>query len=140
MADQPYSEVQATIFGDVLSGSNNHLQRGSTFSTATSVDYVASPTLVIDGTWGLTWQHQVLFPPLTDQKYGSDVLGIPGTNLGTLPYAGGMPQFNVSSYSLYGYSYPPLESGIWYSSTRPTPPRSKAHITFASAWILPTCI
>ncbi len=109
VADQPYNEVQATIFGDVLSGSNNHLQHGSTFSTAVSANYVVSPTLVIDGTWGLTWQHQVLFPPLTNQKYGSDVLGIPGTNLGTLPYAGGMPQFNVSSYSLYGYSYPPLE-------------------------------
>ena len=55
VADQPYNEVQATIFGDVLSGSNNHLQHGSTFSTAVSANYVVSPTLVIDGTWGLTW-------------------------------------------------------------------------------------
>ena len=109
IGDVFYDEVQATIFGDTLSGGNNHLQNGSIFSTAVSATYVASPTLVIDGTWGLTWEHQLLFPPLTDKKYGSDVLGIPGTNVGELPWAGGMPQFNVSTYSGYGYSYPPLQ-------------------------------
>ena len=109
VGDVFYNEVQATIFGDTLSGGNNHLQSGSIFSTAVSATYIASPTLVIDGTWGLTWEHQILFPPLTDTKYGSDVLGIPGTNVGQLPWAGGMPQFNVSTYSGYGYGYPPLQ-------------------------------
>ena len=83
VGDVFYNEVQATIFGDTLSGGNNHLQSGSIFSTAVSATYIASPTLVIDGTWGLTWEHQILFPPLTDTKYGSDVLGIPGNECGS---------------------------------------------------------
>ncbi len=109
VGDQPYNDVQATIFGDALGGSPNHLQNGTVFSTSTSATYVASPTMVIDALFGLTWAHQLLSPPGTDKKYGSDVLGIPGTNLGDLPHAGGMPQFNVTNYSGYGYSYPPLE-------------------------------
>ena len=109
VGDVFYNEVQATIFGDTLSGGNNHLQSGSIFSTAVSATYVASPSLVIDGTWGLTWEHQILFPPQVNTKYGSDTLGIPGTNVGDLPWAGGVPQFNVSTYSGYGYSYPPLQ-------------------------------
>jgi hypothetical protein len=52
---------------------------------------------------------------LADQKYGSDVLGIPGSNQGTLPLAGGMPNFAIANYGgstgngTFGYSYPPLE-------------------------------
>ena len=103
VGDDFYNEVQATIFGDILGGGNNHIQTGSIFSTATSATYVASPTLVFDATWGLTWEHQLLFPPNYNTKYGSDVLGIPGTNVGQLPWSGGMPNFNVSSYSNYGF-------------------------------------
>lgn len=105
----PFDNEQQTVFGDVLAGSNNRFTNGNTISTSASATYVASPTLVIDGSWGFTRMHNYLKPPGTDVKYGSDVLGIPGTNLGTGFYAGGLPQFNVTSYSLYGYSYTPLE-------------------------------
>ncbi|MCU1258559.1 MAG: TonB-dependent receptor family protein [Bryobacterales bacterium] len=106
---QPYNDVTATVFGDTLGGSNNHIQTGNATSDSIQVNYLVSPTFVVDGIFGITRLHQLLSPPLTDVKYGSDVLGIPGTNLGTLPHAGGLPQFNVSNYSGYGYSYPPLE-------------------------------
>lgn len=105
----PFHNEQLTVFGDVLAGSNNRFTDGKVISTSGSMTYVASPTLVIDATFGYSKAHNFLKPPGTDVKYGSDVLGIPGTNLGSGFYAGGMPQFSVSNYSLYGYSYTPLE-------------------------------
>jgi outer membrane receptor protein involved in Fe transport len=109
IGDDAFNELQATIFGDVLSGPNYHVQKGSIFSTSISATYVLSPTVVLDGTWGLTWEHQLMLPPQSDVRYGSDVLGIPGTNLGQLPYAGGVPEFSPSSYTYYGYQYPAIE-------------------------------
>ncbi len=108
-ARQPYNNVQATIFGDVLGGSPNHIQNGSTLAPSGTVTYIASPNIVVDGTFGFQLVDQTLFPPGTDKKYGSDFLGIPGTNLGELPLYGGMPQFSISTYSGYGYSYTPLQ-------------------------------
>jgi hypothetical protein len=108
-ARQPYNNVQETIFGEVLAGSPNKFQNGYIIAPSGTMTYVASPSLVIDGTFGLQSVNQTLFPPGTDKKYGSDLLGIPGTNLGDVPYYGGMPQFAVSTYSTYGYAYTPLE-------------------------------
>ncbi len=108
-ARQPYNNVQDTVFGPVLGGSPNHQQYGATTVPSATVTYLASPSVVIDGTFGFQNVQQTLFPPGTDQKLGSDFLGIPGTNSGPLPYYGGMPQFSVATYSLYGYNYTPLE-------------------------------
>ena len=107
-SDYPYNETQATIFGPVLSGGNNANQNGNIYAASVSATYVATPNFVISGLFGLTHSSQNLSPPGTSQRYGSDVLGIPGTNLGNLPEAGGFPQFNVNSYSGYGYAYPAL--------------------------------
>ena len=108
-ARQPYNNVQSTIFGDVLGGSPNHMQNGSTIAPSGTVTYIASPNIVVDATMGVQIVDQTLFPPGTDKKYGSDFLGIPGTNLGETPLYGGMPQFSISTYSGYGYSYTPLQ-------------------------------
>ena len=108
-ADQPYNNVQDTIFGDILGGSPNHIQDGQTIAPSVSATYIATPSIVADATFGMQYVHQNLLPPGTDKKYGSDFLGIPGTNLGDLPHYGGMPQFNVNTYNGYGYSYTPLE-------------------------------
>jgi hypothetical protein len=106
---QRYNITQPTIFGPVLGGSPNSIQTGYATAYAATATYVFSPTLIIDGNWGRTYAHQVLNPPSTDKKLGSDLLGIPGTNLGNLPQAGGMPQFNVTNFSGYGYSDSPLQ-------------------------------
>ena len=70
--------------------------------------------LIIDGTFGVTQPHQLLFPTMTNVKVGLDTLGIPGTNIGALPWSGGMPDFDIAGYpsstgTTFGYSYPPLE-------------------------------
>jgi Carboxypeptidase regulatory-like domain/TonB-dependent Receptor Plug Domain/TonB dependent receptor len=106
---QPYNITQSTIFGPILGGSPNEFQFGNASAYAITATYIATPRFVVDANFGRTNAHQVLFPPSTDKKLGSDFLGIPGTNLGNLPYAGGMPQFNVANYSGYGFSYTPLQ-------------------------------
>jgi hypothetical protein len=125
---QPYYNKQDPLFGQILggnsggwpslsfSGAGNYLQHGATTAFSGSVTYVASPTFIIDGTWGITRAYQLLFPTITDQRYGSDVLGIPGTNVGPLPWSGGLPAFGIANYGAsgvgsitYGYSYPALE-------------------------------
>ncbi len=127
---QPYNAYQAPLFGPILGGSSsgwpslsasagagNTSQHGATLAISSSATYVASPTFIIDATFGVTQAHQLLFPVLSDQKYAANVLGIPGTNVGSLPWAGGIPSFSIANYggsangesATFGYSYPPLE-------------------------------
>jgi hypothetical protein len=114
---QPYYSQFAPMYGPILGGSGgpgscgacNYLQNGATVAISGSGTYVASPTLVIDSTFGTTRPHQLLFPTQTNVRYGSDILGIPGTNTGPLPWAGGVPNFAISGFSTMGYSYPALE-------------------------------
>jgi hypothetical protein len=106
---QPYNIAQPPIFGNTLNGGPNTDAFGHSVAAAGSVTYIASPTLVFDGTIGFTKALQNLDPADVNQKLGSDFLGIPGTNLGSLPQAGGLPQFAISNYTTYGYAYPPLQ-------------------------------
>jgi hypothetical protein len=105
---QPYNVQQATVFGDILGGGNNKSQFGNVIATAVAISYTVSPSFVIDGNWGFTRANQTLSPPSVDKKLGADYLGIPGTNLGDLPLAGGMPNFNPSGWTGYGEAYPYL--------------------------------
>jgi len=114
---QPFYNLQNPIYGQFLggsggfasSGAGNYLQHGATLAVSGSGTYVMTPTFVIDATFGITQAHQLLFPTSTDQRVGSDVLGIPGTNIGKLPWAGGLPNFVMSNFVTFGYSYPALE-------------------------------
>jgi hypothetical protein len=106
---QPYNIQQATVFGDILGGGNSKQQYGNVIATAVNVTYTINPTFVIDGNWGFTRANQILSPPSAVKKLGTDYLGIPGVNLGDLPTAGGMPNFNPSGWTGYGYAYPYLQ-------------------------------
>jgi hypothetical protein len=123
---QPYYNVQDPLFGTFLGGSaggwtafsangaGNYLQYGATLAISGSATYVFSPTLVGDFTFGVTQAHQLLFPTDATEKVGLDILDIPGTNIGNLPWVGGMPDFNINYYpsstsTTWGYSYPPLQ-------------------------------
>ena len=114
---QPYYNFQQPIYGEVLggsagfpqSGAGNYLQHGHGVSVTGSINYVASPTLVIDGSFGYIKSHQLLFPNKYEEKYGLDTLKIPGSNQGPLPWAGGVPNFRITNFVPMGMSYPALE-------------------------------
>jgi hypothetical protein len=111
-SDYPYSQNQAPAFGDVLGPGRgyNTNQFGNIYAISAMATYVASPRFVVDAIFGLTHTSQNLLAPLSNIRYGATVLGIPNTNLGPLPTAGGVPQFNFTTGSLngFGYGYPSL--------------------------------
>jgi len=105
----PYNVQQTPAFGNVLGASYNTNQHGDIYQVEGQATYVASPKLVIDGLFGFTHMTQYLFPPLYNTLYGASTLDIPGTNLGPLPNAGGVPQFRFSGgLNQFGYGYPSL--------------------------------
>jgi hypothetical protein len=114
--DQPYKAYIAPVYGPILGGRApfpacgfcNYDQHGSTQAVSASGTYISSPSFVIDATFGVTRVHEYLLPTESSVKYGSDVLGIPGTNTGNLPWAGGVPEFTMSNYVMMGASYTPL--------------------------------
>ncbi len=114
---QPYYNFQQPIYGEVLggsagfpqSGAGNYLQHGHGATVSGAFNYVASPTMVIDGTFGFVTSHQLLFPNKFNEKYGLDTLKIPGANQGPLPWAGGVPNFQINNFVTMGMSYPALE-------------------------------
>jgi hypothetical protein len=74
---------------------------GGTHSATWAGTYVVSPTLVVDANVGVTVTIQNATQQQIDQKVGSDLLGIPGTN-GPRRFEGGWPRFNISSYTVLG--------------------------------------
>jgi hypothetical protein len=106
---QPYYDFNQPLYGLILGGGSNYLQHGAGLAVTASGSYIISPTFIIDANWGKTNEHQLLFPNQYDTRYGLNTLGIPGTNIGPLPWAGGVPDFGISNFSTFGASYPSLE-------------------------------
>ena len=63
--------------------------------------YTVAPNFLIDGTFGWTRFGQAVLPPDLGTNFGSDVLGIPGTN-GSDPRESGMPPFYIAGFSPLG--------------------------------------
>jgi hypothetical protein len=105
-----YSAMHALVHGDfslgkaggdcLCDGGNGD---GSTLVQLAGIGqtYTLSPTFVIDATLGWTRFGQNVRPPDLGTNFGSDVLGIPGTN-GPDPRESGMPPFYISGYSSLG--------------------------------------
>jgi hypothetical protein len=115
---QPYYNFQQPIYGETLGGSSafanagagNYLQHGAATAYSVSGSYIFSPSFILDASFGRTNSHQLLFPNLTNTRYGLDTLGIPGTNNGPLPWTGGVPNFDFNgNFVRMGASYPALE-------------------------------
>jgi hypothetical protein len=115
---QPYYNFQQPIYGETLGGSSafanagagNYLQHGAGTAYSGSGSYIFNPTFIVDASFGRTNSHQLLFPNLTNTRYGLDTLGIPGTNNGPLPWTGGVPNFDFNgNFVRMGASYPALE-------------------------------
>ena len=105
-----YSAMDALVHGDFSLGEAGGdclcaggLGDGSTLVQIAGIGqtYIVSPTLVIDGTFGWTRFGQDVEPPDLGTNFGSDVLGIPGTN-GPDPRESGMPPMYISGFSALG--------------------------------------
>ena len=106
-----YSVMDALVHGDFSLGAaggnclcaGGGLGDGHTLVQIAGIGqtYTVSPTFLIDGTFGWTRFGQNVRPPDLGSNFGSDVLGIPGTN-GPDPRESGMPPLYMSGYSALG--------------------------------------
>ena len=105
-----YSMMTAEVSGDFGLGDaggpclcGGGLGTGSTLVQIAGIGqtYTVSPTFLIDGNFGWTRFGQDVEPPDLGVNFGSDVLGIPGTN-GPDPRESGMPPMYISGYSDLG--------------------------------------
>ena len=103
-----YTMHNPEVFGDKLGGiyvanygGNAGEGWGGTYSTTIGANYVATPKFIVDANFGWTRMDTNIEQCCLDQKIGSDVLGIPGTN-GPRRFEGGWPSFRISSFSVVG--------------------------------------
>ncbi len=105
-----YSIMKALVHGDMSLGQagGDCLCDGGIGDGYTQVQlatigqtYTVSPKFLIDATFGWTRFGQHVTPPDLGTNFGSDILGIPGTN-GPDPRESGMPAFYISDYSSLG--------------------------------------
>jgi Carboxypeptidase regulatory-like domain/TonB dependent receptor-like, beta-barrel len=105
-----YSAMDALVHGDFSLGQAGGsclcaggLGDGSTLVQIAGIGqtYTVSRNLLIDGTFGWTRFGQDVEPPDLGTNFGSEVLGIPGTN-GPDPRESGMPPLYISGFSALG--------------------------------------
>ena len=102
-----YTDLDPQMFGTVggppISGFGGNEGKGSGYTSTISVtaNYIASPTFVLDGNFGVTRMVTNSAQLDLDKKWGSDFLGIPGTN-GTRIFEGSWPRFGISSFTDLG--------------------------------------
>jgi hypothetical protein len=106
-----YSAMDALVHGDFSLGqaggaclcAGGGLGDGSTLVQIAGIGqtYTVSPTFLIDGTFGWTRFGQAVDPPDLGTNFGSDILGIPGTN-GPDRRESGMPPLYIAGYSALG--------------------------------------
>ena len=105
-----YSAMAALVHGDFSLGEaggdclcDGGIGEGDTLVQIAGIGqtYTVSPNFLIDGTFGWTRFGQSVIPPDLGVNFGSDVLGIPGTN-GPDPRESGMPPMYISGFSTLG--------------------------------------
>lgn len=103
-----YSDFDPQVFGDELGGppisafgGNPGHGQGNTFSLTTAVTYLFTPTFMMDAYYGWTKANTDSEQARLDEKVGSDILGIPGTN-GARRIKGGWPRFIIDTYTTLG--------------------------------------
>ena len=103
-----YSDFDPQVFGDALGGppisafgGNPGHGHGNTYSLTTAVTYIFTPSLIVDAYYGWTRADTTSEQARLDEKIGTDILGIPGTN-GTRKLKGGWPRFEIDNYTTIG--------------------------------------
>jgi hypothetical protein len=105
-AYDPYSDTSGALFGNTLGdGSTFTNQHGFVNAFTGSFTYISNPTFVIDGGFGFTRSNQLLLPIDAGSRYTRDTLGIPGTNLGNLPFAGGLATQTIGCSIFYDQTF-----------------------------------
>lgn len=87
--------------GAAVDGGQPGYGNGRIQSIALGATYVISPSLLVDANAGFTRLHLAAQNTDLNKNYGSDVLGIPGTN-GPSPWEGGYPAFTISGLTALG--------------------------------------
>ncbi len=87
--------------GIAAQGGNTGTGSGETYGVTAAGVYTFSPNFIVDANVGYTRQGTNSEQGFLDQKIGSDVLGIPGTN-GTRDFENGWPRFAISGFANLG--------------------------------------
>ena len=104
-AENPTAFGDGFIDGPRVGGGNAGTSWGFNSRISAGANYIFSPTLLMDGFVGWTRQNTNVEQPGIGTNYGSDVLGIPGTN-GPERFQSGWPRFVVGGYSSFGTEEP----------------------------------
>jgi hypothetical protein len=102
--------VNPTAFGEEFDGArvgggNAGHSWGRNTRLSFGANYIFSPTLLADVFFGWGRQNTNVEMPGIGTNYGTDVLGLPGTN-GPERFQSGWPRFNVTGYSSFGTEEP----------------------------------
>jgi hypothetical protein len=89
--------------GNTLDGGQPGTATGRVQSVGLGGNYSIKPTLLLDGNLGYTRIRLQAENVDIGKNYGTDVLGIPGTN-GSYALDGGYPNFGVTGFSSFGNS------------------------------------
>jgi hypothetical protein len=104
--DEYYDPIFGVKLGGVaMSGQQAGPANGTSINLTSAATYVITPNLVLDGYFGYNRSYQNVLPVDLNQKIGTDVLGIPGTN-GPRKFEGGWPLITISGYNGIGVDQP----------------------------------
>ncbi len=102
-----YDMNNPTLFGQLggpeisSAGGNPGTATGRTYSFTGSGTYIIKSNLIVDSYYGWTRMDTNVEQPRLDEKLGSGLLAIPGTN-GSRRFEGGWPQFNINGFASLG--------------------------------------
>ncbi len=101
-----FRTLHRTAYGDVIDGprvggGNAGDSWGYNARASTGANVIFSPTLLMDMFFGWTRQTTSVEQPGIGENYGTEFLGIPGTN-GPNRFQSGWPRFDVSGYAVFG--------------------------------------
>jgi hypothetical protein len=104
--DEYYDPIFGAKLGGVaISGQQAGPANGTSINLTSAATYVITPSLIVDGYFGFNRSYQNVLPVDLEQRVGTDVLGIPGTN-GSRKFEGGWPLIGISGYNGIGVDQP----------------------------------